>query len=322
MTTSFTHPALHRRHAPRGLVIILWACGFTACGTDTSKPPAAAADAAAADAGADAGLAADALIADAVVADAVVADTVVADIGSPDTSHQDSGATDVGSVDALTSDATPDTTPSDALVADGGGVPGVICVGKNLMFPAFSKGCQVDADCVAVQHQVNCCGTQIAHAIAKSEATAYQAAEQTCQSQYPDCGCASMPTVAEDGRVALSNGPVVPVCKAGVCLATVPSSAGKCDVSGVKQPQPYKWCQSTKDCTYMLHQVDCCGSQIAWGVTKTSKSAIESTEFACNKLQPICDCIPKPVLAEDGDNAGSGLIAITCEGGLCQSYIK
>ncbi len=248
--------------------------------------------------------------------------TVNSDVGTTDAAQGDVGPADAGGDVGISDAEGSDASRADAGQADAGPVPGVVCMGNKPAFPPFSKACAVDADCVAVTHQINCCGTDIALAVAKSEATAYQAAEATCRAQYPGCGCASEPTVAEDGQIALWNSPVVAVCKAGACMATVPSNAGKCDVSGVKQPQPYKWCQSSDDCAHVLHQVDCCGSQIAWGVTKTSKALIESTEAACVKLQPICDCAPKPTSTEDGAVVGRGVITTSCDAGRCLTATK
>ncbi len=326
-----------------GATVLISALALTACGSDPAD--AGAADTGAADTGSagtsdtgtkdtgttdagttDAGTP-DAGTTDAGTPDAGATDAGIADSGTPDAGTPDAGAPDAGTPDAGAPDAgTADAGTTDAGTTDAGPAPdtsGVVCSGTKPKFPKFAKTCTVDSDCVARLHQTNCCGTQVAHAVAKSHSDAYDAAEKACTSQYPACGCASQPTVAEDGHVAPGGlKDVTALCKSGVCLATVPSKKGACSTTGVKEPQSFRWCQSNKDCTYVLHQVDCCGSKTAWGVTKTSKTLVEAASYTCGKLFPKCKCLEKPVTTDDGDNASSGLIMVQCESGLCMTSIK
>jgi hypothetical protein len=106
----------------------------------------------------------------------------------------------------------------------GGAAPAVDCStsGENY-FPSFSKACAVPADCAIGFHQINCCGTQQAIGIAASEQAAFAAAEATCASQYPGCGCAGGPTTAEDGKAAdMGNAQIQVACTGGACTTFVP----------------------------------------------------------------------------------------------------
>lgn len=84
----------------------------------------------------------------------------------------------------------------------------------------FSKSCSQNSDCFIAFHQTNCCGTRIAVGLSITEQGAFSAREGACQGTYPGCGCASEPTVAEDGK----SGPEVNM---GVtCLTS--ASGGLC----------------------------------------------------------------------------------------------
>jgi hypothetical protein len=105
----------------------------------------------------------------------------------------------------------------------GGGVTGVDCGGVSGTFPTFDKTCAADADCVKKFHQINCCGTQAAIGVSASASAAFDAAEATCESQYPGCGCAQAPTTAEDGKTATSGNDQIQVaCMSGQCMTFIP----------------------------------------------------------------------------------------------------
>jgi hypothetical protein len=103
----------------------------------------------------------------------------------------------------------------------GSGGTEVQCTGEKPVFPAFDKTCAAAADCALVFHQINCCGTRVALGISSAESAAFGAAEATCEAQYPGCGCAQQPTVAEDGKSADES--LIQVdCLSGSCGSFVP----------------------------------------------------------------------------------------------------
>ena len=108
-----------------------------------------------------------------------------------------------------------------------GGVDGsdvvVMCGGVTGTFPAFDKRCAAPADCEIAFHQINCCGSEKALGINKAEHDRFTTAEATCRGQYPGCGCAAMPPVAEDGKSSMNGGPDIAVdCRAGACATYIP----------------------------------------------------------------------------------------------------
>ena len=58
--------------------------------------------------------------------------------------------------------------------------------------------------------------------MASSAADAFDTAEQTCESQYPGCGCAEQAPVAEDGKQGDFSTPVPVRCDSGQCTTYIP----------------------------------------------------------------------------------------------------
>jgi len=258
----------------------------------------------------------------------------VADVAAkPDTQSPDihdvtapsDGAADAAAdvaADAGADLATADAGKPDSAAADVGVVQ-VQCAGPDVHFPLFSKVCKDDAGCVVALHQINCCGSMIAIGIGKGASPAFLDAESQCQQQYPACGCASMPTQAEDGYAAMGGETDIAVhCVAQVCTTSIKAAKLDCKdpVGGV--PKPFKFCEKQSDCTYVLHTSDCCGTQVALGITKAAKDAYEKAEVTCSAQMPVCDCLPKATTAEDGASAGDGMLAVACNGSMCLSYVK
>lgn len=105
----------------------------------------------------------------------------------------------------------------------GGGSSAVQCDGVNpSVFPAFDKSCAGVGDCVMKEHMIDCCGSMVAMGINAAEDAAFDAAETECQSQYPACGCAPLPTVAEDGQRPDGGAGIQLDCLGGSCSTFVP----------------------------------------------------------------------------------------------------
>src|SRR5262249_20329033 len=90
-----------------------------------------------------------------------------------------------------------------------------ICV--DVPFPSFDRTCANDSDCVAVEHQTDCCGTRLAIGIRVSEQARFDAAEASCRANYPTCGCAAGPTKVDDGSWLLSSDRAGVLCSSGTC---------------------------------------------------------------------------------------------------------
>jgi hypothetical protein len=104
----------------------------------------------------------------------------------------------------------------------GGGAPNVQCAGSPSVFPSFDRACTVDAECAVVFHQINCCGTRRALGIVKGKVVDFSAAETICESQYPGCGCAQQPTMADDGNASADESLIKVSCSMGICATFVP----------------------------------------------------------------------------------------------------
>jgi hypothetical protein len=110
-------------------------------------------------------------------------------------------------------------------------------------FPSIDRGCQVDQDCVAVEHQINCCGTLRAIGVRAAAKAAFDAAEASCRSAYPLCDCASQVTQADDGTSAAGAQAAAVRCADGSCRTSFPPpDPGVCTPGGEPCPAGFSCC--------------------------------------------------------------------------------
>lgn len=89
------------------------------------------------------------------------------------------------------------------------------------------RTCAVDADCVAVRVNLDCCGTQAVRGVSRADAARFQAQERLC-SPGRRCGCESGPTRLDDGSRWEHDRAVLVACRERVCttfLAPVPATS-------------------------------------------------------------------------------------------------
>ena len=103
-----------------------------------------------------------------------------------------------------------------------GGAVVIQCAEKPPKFPAFDKNCSDASDCVVVAHQIDCCGTEVAQGISKSEQAGFDAAEKTCRGQFPTCQCAPQALTTDEGQTAKSISEVQVKCRGSVCTSFAP----------------------------------------------------------------------------------------------------
>lgn len=158
------------------------------------------------------------------------------DIGATDTDATDATTDATGSTDATTdstsstgatTDSTDSTTDSTGATTDAtDSTTDATDTGEPVMcpdvFPMFDKTCGVDSDCALALHTISCCGTEVAWGISTSEVAAFESAEATCDSQYPECDCAPFPTLAEDGNEVMDANALAVTCQMGACMSYVP----------------------------------------------------------------------------------------------------
>jgi hypothetical protein len=95
--------------------------------------------------------------------------------------------------------------------------------GGPFPFDAFPKGCLGADTCVAVLHEVSCCGARQALGIDRGASDEFDKAEKAWEATCPQCECPVNPgVVAEDGKTG-------PADKVQVkCDFSGPSLTGKC----------------------------------------------------------------------------------------------
>lgn len=73
------------------------------------------------------------------------------------------------------------------------------------VFPDFNRFCLQTSDCRVGLHQTDCCGSQRALGLSTADKPLFDAAEVTCRSQWPACGCPSRGIVADDGKTVTAQ---------------------------------------------------------------------------------------------------------------------
>lgn len=139
---------------------------------------------------------------------------VICDCGNCNESMSDTGS----ATSTTSTTIPPEPTTVEPDTTTGGAVD---CSSDPPSFPEFDRGCVVDVDCAVVLHQIDCCGTFVAWGLRADVAKTFAEAEALCESQYPLCGCAAQPTVADDG-MASNNNDFAVTCKDGSCFSFVP----------------------------------------------------------------------------------------------------
>lgn len=128
----------------------------------------------------------------------------------------DSGGTASGTA------GTGETGSTSAGSATEGTGGGTLQCGDPLMFPGVSKACAADGDCGLAFHQTDCCGSLDAFGVSLDSIGAFNETEAMCAATFPGCGCAPMPTIAEDGDPAQDYNAVVVHCVDNLCQSSVP----------------------------------------------------------------------------------------------------
>lgn len=121
--------------------------------------------------------------------------------------------------DAGRSDSTPST--------GGVGTPSLTC-GPGRPFPAQDRTCTNGADCVAVLHQSDCCGTVVAIGISGTQRSRFDADERACRATYQQCMCAPRQLATDDGSRLRDQAEVAVSCTEGLCTTYRAGCMGPC----------------------------------------------------------------------------------------------
>jgi hypothetical protein len=153
----------------------------------------------------------------------------------------------------------------------------ILCGIPYPLFPWFDKSCVADSDCAIGLHMVNCCGTMHAIGMNQSQKAVFQEAEAVCEGQYPPCGCASQPTLAEDGNTSGSGEDIAVFCKSGDCMTFIASAGWPYS----KIPCGFGFCQPGDE--------SCCVTPSSQSCTKPDACGTSNFAVACDGPE---DCGP------------------------------
>ena len=93
-----------------------------------------------------------------------------------------------------------------------------------------------------------------------------------------------------------------------------------------RPPVPYaKGCGTASDCAIGYHLENCCGQEIAIGVSPSALPAFTRDGGICgDEFGGLCDCDLGGTIAEDGRTSLDPLhhdIVVTCDQGLCKTHV-
>ena len=81
-------------------------------------------------------------------------------------------------------------------------------------------------------------------------------------------------------------------------------------------------CAQDSDCAVAIHQINCCGSHLAWGIQASALAAFTAAEATCDAQYPKCGCPAFQTMAEDGFGTfDSTAFAARCDAGTCRSFV-
>lgn len=106
-------------------------------------------------------------------------------------------------------------------------------------------------------------------------------------------------------------------------------STGDTDGSGISctsEPQVFpsfdRTCAAAEDCSLVFHQLDCCGTLVAWGLNSNDAKPFAEVEAMCQMQFPMCDCSPMPTVTDDGKTVeDAATIMVACMDGSCHSFV-
>jgi hypothetical protein len=122
--------------------------------------------------------------------------------------------------------------------------------------------------------------------------------------------CSAQPTKAP---VAPSSQPAAPASPGSQ------STDVQCSAKPAVFPTFDRTCSSKADCTFAVHQVDCCGSAIAIGIATRVKADFDAAERTCRSQYKLCACAAQET-TEDAKQVSPGReVAVDCVAGSCRS---
>ena len=138
---------------------------------------------------------------------------------------------------------------------------------------------------------------------------------KTCRAKCEPADCGAPPPVAacKDGKApAMSCGHAPD----DTCRWTV----APCAATACEQVETLpRACATKADCTFAIHEVNCCGSLRAMGLNKTGAPKFEELEKSCRASYPGCGCAAMGTVDDSGK---MGLeFDVNCVSGACTTFV-
>jgi hypothetical protein len=121
-------------------------------------------------------------------------------------------------------------------------------------------------------------------------------------------------TPCQPGRGCQEAGNVAITIPAADALAAAPAC-------GSRFPTFDSQCSRDEDCFVGVHQLNCCGSGRARGISESAADAFEAANARCDGFFPRCGCPTKGDLADDGQFGFDATIRVRCSANVCQTFV-
>jgi hypothetical protein len=87
-------------------------------------------------------------------------------------------------------------------------------------------------------------------------------------------------------------------------------------------PEFDRTCADDSECTIVFHQVDCCGTLVAWGLSSAVGKMFAEVEMQCVMEYEPCECPVQPTTADDGKTTDDpSTVVVACVDGMCRSSV-
>lgn len=204
---------------------------------------------------------------------------------------------------------------------DGGPAP-TECFDKEGKLLDSFKSCTTADDCVAHQFQANCCGTQYAAGVSKTQLAAATKCTDDRTATFPGCGCAQMPSGADDGTTdSESTGKAQVTCRNNKCESTfkgetcgkyictanqtccgpMPLPEAQC-MEGASSPCPISQRKMKKDILYLSdNEKQQLSSELMSFPLATYRYKVEGPEQKPHLGFIIDDVAPSPAVLQSGE---------------------
>ena len=169
--------------------------------------------------------------------------------------------------------------------------------------------CETDDECVEVSDGCCPCSMGGRSVAINGQWTENWYAGWACQ---PDTACLA---------VYLCND-FVPACVQGDC-AMVPPPQVVCGSDAEVFPEFPRECLSNDDCALVLHQTNCCGTEVAWGIRRAALEDFRAAEDECRGEMYHCGCATFATEADDGNTGwGADAFSVRCQENRCFSFVR